>query len=182
MNTKGKIIIGIVVLLLFSLLVWAVRTVPAPPAQQEQPERQHVMKYENNTLSEERDGKKIWELTAESMDIDTDTQNATLNNLTGTFYEDDGKEVHIEAPHGFYEPQSKNVKLDGGIKVETTDGASLVSDELEWEAESSILKANGDAKVSREDMKASGDSIESGDGFSKFKITGHAHIEKGNKS
>ena len=32
MNKKGKALIGILVVLLVALIVWAVRTVPAPPA------------------------------------------------------------------------------------------------------------------------------------------------------
>ena len=63
-----------------------------------------------------------------------------------------------------------------------SDGATMTSREMSWEAAKSILAAVGDVKMARESdhLKASGERIESTDGFEKFKISGKAHIEKGN--
>ena len=50
MSKKGKALIGVLVVLLASLVVWAVRTVPTPPADPGKP--QTVMKYDGNTIKE----------------------------------------------------------------------------------------------------------------------------------
>ena len=83
MNKKGKALIGILVVLLVALIVWAVRTVPAPPASPGQP--QTMMKYDGNTIKEEKDGRVIWELSAEQIDMDTKTQDASLTNIKVPF-------------------------------------------------------------------------------------------------
>lgn len=180
MSKKGKALIGVLVVLLASLVVWAVRTVPTPPADPGKP--QTVMKYDGNTIKEEKDGKVIWELSAEQIDMDTQTQDAVLTNIQGTFYKEDGKTVGLKAPHATYEHKSRNIKMDGGVDMKTSDGATLTSKEMTWEAAKSMLAATGDVKMDRESdhMKAAGDRIESTDAFEKIKIIGKAHIEKGN--
>ena len=180
MNKKGKALIGILVVLLVALIVWAVRTVPAPPASPGQP--QTMMKYDGNTIKEEKDGRVIWELSAEQIDMDTKTQDASLTNIKGTFYQEDGRSVELTAPHAVYEHQSHDIKMDGGVEMKSSDGATMTSREMNWEAAKSILAAVGDVKMARESdhLKASGERIESTDGFEKFKISSKAHIEKGN--
>lgn len=177
MNKKSKILFGAIGLILLSLVIWAVGSVPKPPAEKEAAPR--IMKYENNVLSEEQDGRKIWEITAEKINVDADTQNVDMENITGAFYQEDGKTATLTAPHGYYESQSRNIKLDGGIEVETSDGAKLSSAELDWLAADSILAAEGEAKIKTQDMEATGAKIESKDAFQEFKITGGAHIVKG---
>ena len=51
------------------------------------------MSYGGNILSEERDGVKIWDLSAENMEVEVETQIAELRNLKAHFYQKDGKVV-----------------------------------------------------------------------------------------
>ncbi len=178
MNTKGKILAGIGAVLLLALIVWAIRTTPEAPSATEGP-AQKVMKYDGNSISAEKNGRTIWKLSAESMEMDTDTQDASFTNAQVIFYAEDGRTVEMTAPHGTYEAKSRNMKIDGGVKIETSDGASLSSQELDWSDAESLLAAVGDAKVQKDDMQGTGDRIESTDGFSKIKIKGKAHIVKG---
>lgn len=181
MNKKVKAIIGVVLIILVCLIVWAVRSVPQKP-DDESVQVNTVMKYDGNTIREEKDGKVIWELTADEITMDNNTQNAEMKNIRAHYFGDDGKEVKLTAPHGLYENGNRNIKLDGGVKGTTNDGAELVSKELLWDAKGSKMVATGDVSIARESehMKAKGDKIESSNSFQKFKITGKAHIEKGN--
>jgi LPS export ABC transporter protein LptC len=180
MNKKQKTIAAVFVAILAALIVWAVESVPVPPEQKAVQPANKIMKYTGgNTLSEERDGVKIWEITAETMDMNVETQDAECTNITGKFYQEDGNVVEATAPHGTYEAASKNLKLDGGVQANTTKGAALESSTLKWDAADSVLIADGKAKVSNGDMEASGDRLESSDGFEVFKAIGHAHIMKG---
>ena len=65
------------------------------------------------------------------------------------------------------------------MDVKNSDGARLTSDELRWEAAKQLLAAVGSAKVTKEDMLATGERIESSDGFNKVKVIGKAHLAKG---
>ena len=72
--------------------------------------------------------------------------------------------------------------ITGNVAITTSDGAKLSSKELRWTAKDELLAAVGDATAVKDDMKASGDRIESTDGFNKIKIIGKAHLVKGGTS
>ena len=148
MNGK-KILVGIGIAAFASLVTWAVTSVPEAPKVQNETSDSKVMSYDGNTISEEKDGHKIWELTAEHIEIDTDSKDVKLEKLQGHFYAKD------------------------------SDGAKLTSDELKWTAKDEVLAAVGSAVAVKDDMRATGDTIESTDGFNKIKIIGHANLSKG---
>ena len=68
------------------------------------------------------------------------------------------------------------------MDIHTSDGASLTGQELRWQAKESMLAAIGDAVAEKDDMKISGDRIESTDGFNKIKVIGKAHLVKGGEN
>ena len=184
MSTKGKILTGIGAVLLLALIVWAVRSVPDVP-NEGTTEPTKVMKYSDNTISAEKNGRTIWKLSAEYMEMETDTQNASFTNASATFYQEDGRTAVLTAPHGYYDAQSKNLKIDGGVNIKTSDGAELTCNELDWTDADGMLAAVGEAKVVKEAdaLLGTGERIESTDGFNKFKIKGSdkqkAHLAKG---
>ena len=180
MTTKQKILSAAGILLLISLIVWTVRTIPNPPAKEESKEP-HVMTYDGNTLKEEADGRVTWELTAESISINADTQDAEMQNLKGKFYEKDGTVVDVKADHGSYQHASKNVIVDTNIEIKTTAGSERTCQTLMWVAEREMLAAEGDAHIKKADMRGNADRIESTDGFNRIKLIGKAHIERGVK-
>jgi len=182
LNMRQKVLAGMGLLLFLGVVVWAVVTVPDPPEAEPEQGGQRLMTYDNNTISEEKNGRKIWELTAEHTEVDIDTHNTVMTGITGHFYAEDGRQAELKAESGSYDDKTKNIKLTGGIEVETSDGARLTSKELEWLGKEEILAAIGDARVTKEDMLATGERIESGDAFNKIKITGKAHIEKGEET
>ena len=179
MNIKGKFLIGALLILFASVVIWAVRTVPEPPPLTVKSEEPKVMTYDNNTISEEQAGVKIWDLTSESMTVNTTTQDAEMTGITGHFYSHDGRTVTLTAEHGYYTHETRDIKIDGKVKVSTNDGITLTADELMWLAKEAKLAAQGNAVVTKDDIKATADRIESTDGFSMIKAIGHAHFEKG---
>ncbi|SHK60137.1 LPS export ABC transporter protein LptC [Selenomonas ruminantium] len=182
MDTKRKFLLGAGLIVFIALVVWAVTTVPEAPQKTEDPqENAKVMSYDGNEISEEKNGRKIWDLTAEHIEVNIDTKDAQLVNLSGHFYAEDGRVVELKADKGSYEAASKNVVVSGNVSVKNSDGAVLTSEELRWDAVKEILAAIGSAKVTKEDMLATGDRIESSDGFNKIRILGHAHLSKGAK-
>ena len=182
MTRNKKILIGVVLVLLAAMCIWTVQSVPdrvkdAPPLEK------RVMTYNGNTIVEEKDGRKLWEMTAESMEVDIDTQDAVIDNLDAKFYTEDGRTIHLTAPKANYKAKEKFLTAEGGIKGDSTDGAHMQCDTAEWRAAEEKIALIGNAELQRDldAVKAAGDRIESKDGFNKFKITGHAHLEKGNK-
>lgn len=181
MSKKGKLWTALGVLLFACVVVWAVRTAPQPPAKPQIDEGPKVMTYDNNTISEEKDGKKIWELTSEAMTVDVNTKDVDLTGLSGKFYEDDGRVVNVTADHGAYQNDTKDIQVDGNVKIETTDGAALTCGKLLWTEAEGKLTAAEDAYIKQDDMEARAERIESTNGFNHFKAIGKAHIVKGAK-
>ena len=177
MSNRAKALAAVIAALAVGLVVWAVATVPDAPKIVPQPENK-TMSYDGNTISEEKNGRKIWELTSEHIEVDVDTQDVTMQGITGHFYAEDGKVAELKAESGVYGGKSKDIKLTGGIVVTYSDGAILVSKEMEWKSQEEILTALGDVKSVREDLLITADKIESSDSFNKVKAVGHAHLEK----
>ena len=182
MSKKGKISIGAGILLFLALIAWVVRSIPDPPKPVEPDNSPRIMSYEGNNISAEKDGKKQWELHADKISMNMDTKDAEMENIEGKFYEDDGRIVTIVAKHGIYNQSTRDVAIDGDVNVTNTDGAILTSQKITWVAAEEMLVAEEDACVKKDDVMASGNRIESKDGFNHFKIIGKAHIEKGVKN
>ena len=182
MDKKMKVLLVVLLVALAGLVAWVVTSIPAPSTKQVQTSDSKVMTYDGNTISEEKDGRKIWELTADHIEVDADTQNVKLEKVVGHFYMQDGRIVGIEADNGSYDNATKDISVTGSVVVNNSDGAQLVSDELKWTSKEEMLAAIGNATVSKDDMRANGNRIESTDGFNKIKIIGKAHLVTGGET
>ena len=176
---QGKWIYGGGAALLAALIVWAVVTVPEIPQQTDEPNGPRIMSYADNTLSEERDGRTVWKMTAEMVNVDIDTNDTGMVKIDGTFYTDDGRSLTLKAEEGHMDSKTRDIVLTGSIEAMTSDGASLRAKQIKWTAAEGSLTAEGDAELIRDDIRATGDRIVSTDQFQKFSVIGNAHIEKG---
>ncbi|MCR5834244.1 MAG: LPS export ABC transporter periplasmic protein LptC [Selenomonadaceae bacterium] len=186
MSTRGKIFAAIATIFFVCLVVWAVRTVPDAPPFQEKIEPPKVMEYEGNTIVEEKDGKIIWELSSDKIRVDSTTQDIELTGVKGKFYQyeqgEDGEEVktwELIAKTGIYYQVDSKVYVEGDVDFSNSDGAKLKCDSLEWLSKDDKVYANGNVKISKEDMRAYGDMAYSDNGFEHFGLVGNAKVLKG---
>ena len=242
MGTREKILAAVAVIFFVCLVVWVVRTTPKEPPPMEKVEPPTVMEYEGNTITEERDGKIIWELTCDKLRVDSLTQDMELIGVKGKYY-DDEKIWNLTAERGIYDRTNNVVYIEGdvilannadkselrckeltwlsleekliaegevsvtnddgaklfsdnlewitgadekviaagNVRVKNTDGAKLASDKLEWLLSEEKLIAEGNVKISKDNMRAFGDLAYAGNDFEKFGLLGHAKILKGVK-
>lgn len=176
--THKKMIYGGAAVFLLGLIIWAIVTVPETPSP-DAPSGSRIMSYENNTIHEERDGRTVWTLTAKRVNVDIDTNDTTMQGIEGTFYSADGRTLALQADEGHMDSATRNIVLTGSIEATTSDGASLRAQELKWTSAEGVLTAEGDAEITRDDIRATGDRIASTDEFQRFTITGNARVEKG---
>ena len=181
MNTKLKILLAVLGIVFVGVVIWAVTTTPDAPQSTDKIESPTLMEYVGNTISEEVDGVKVWELTAGRAFVDIPTQNAALQDIVGHFYQKDGRTIELRANFGFYDNTTKNVHVEGDVKVFTDDGAELNCVKLDWLNTEYKLTASEKVKIIKDDIKATGDMAESNDGFRNFKLKGHVHIVKGDE-
>lgn len=175
MDNKIKYVIGVGAVLLVALTVWAVVTSPQPP--EEPSEKKEVtMEYGRSTIREEKDGRLLWELTADVLQTEAKAQTVDLKNVAAKYYRSDGVTITLTAPKGRYIPGTQEVSLTGGVKGNTSDEMTLESDSLDWKAEEDRLTATGNAKITKPGMEATGDMIEASENFTDFTVKGNAKI------
>lgn len=102
-----------------------------------------------------------------------------MQGIEGAFYSEDGRTLTLHADEGHMDHETRDVVLTGSVNAATSDGASLMANELQWSSTEGTLTATGDAQVERDDLRATGDRIMSMDEFRQFRIEGNARIEKG---
>lgn len=180
MDKYKKPLLGLVVVVFIAVIAWTVMTVPEAPSTGDTPVTTGTtMTYDGNTISETKNGRTLWELTAEHIEMNADTQDLTLEKVTGKVYGADGREVTLQADKGIYTDKMKDITLTDNIAITSNDGMSLKCNELKWLGSDEILAAIGNVEAVKGDMRATGDRIESSDAFAKFKIIGHAHLARG---
>lgn len=138
-----------------------------------------TMSYVGNSIIEEKDGKKLWELAAETIEIDANTKNIMLKNIKGTFYQDNGGKIDITAPIATMDNKTKDIAMSGKVKAIASDGATFVAEETRWLGKEQLFYGVGDVLVTKDDTVMSGDKIESDKNMVKIKVSGHAKILKG---
>lgn len=175
-----NIVIGVLVLIvIIGTFAWAFSTRPVvkPTVKTQQ---NQTMDYVGNTIVEEKDGKRLWELKARTITLDPQTQLATLKDMHGKYYEADGQVLEITAPNGIYDQKTKNIKMTGNVAITGGDGLSFYAQSVDWDNGKQLFTGTGNVQITRGDMQASADQIESNNGFTNFKLQGNAHIVKGN--
>ena len=182
MDRRLKILSAVGVILFVCLVIWTIRTTPKSPERTDKIEIPKVMEYEDNTIVEEKDGVKLWEITTSKLRIDTTTQIAEFDKVSGKFYQEDGKVLSLTAKGGSYNQKTKDIHVEGDVEVLDGDGGKLTSNKLDFEGAEEVIIANDDVKIFKDDMQAFGDRAESRDGFKHFFLKGHARVLKGSKS
>ena len=151
MSTREKLLAAVVVIFFVCLVVWVVRTTPKEPPPMEKVEPPTVMEYEGNTITEEKDGKIIWELSCDKLRVDSLTQDMELTNVRGKYYEEE-KTWELTAERGIYDQTDKVIYVEGNVIINNNvDSAELRSEELSWLTEKEILTAIGKVSVTKDD-------------------------------
>lgn len=144
-----------------------------------QEEQSATLSYVGNSIIEEKDGKRLWELGAETIEIDVKTKNMVLKNVKGTFYQENGGKIDITALAATMDNKTKDIVMSGKVHAVASDGASFLAQETRWSGQEQRFYGTGDVLVTKDDTVMSGDNIESDKSMAKIKVYGHAKIVKG---
>ena len=175
---KKKIAVYLLALFAVGLIYWAYASRPNTDAPGEKPAAR-VMTYHNNSMKEEVNGKLIWECYAETMTVNQDTNVVDMDNIKGAFYREDGNKIEITAQKAVYDQNKKHIEITEGIEAHSTDDMTFKTDKVVWDGEQQLLTCEGNVKITKPELVATGDKAESKDAFQYFKLIGNAHIIKG---
>ena len=182
MNKKNYMFIAAVLIMLIAGTYYILKDEDPnqPPAQATNTDQPTSMSYSGNSIIEEQDGKRLWELGAETIEIDPNTKQAKIKNLKGVFYQDNGGKLEIVALQAVYDTKTRDIVMSGQIKaVSSADGATFTAENARWAGTSRRIYGSGGVTVTRDDTVITGDRVESDANMQKIKVEGNARIHKG---
>lgn len=178
-KTTYLTVAGIIILLVGGLYYFMKEENPAPPVSQPAAQSQeNKFSFSGNTMVEEKDGKKIWEFSADAIEYDPATKQAGIKNIKAVFYQEDGGKVELTADQAVMDSETKDLSMEGSIKALASNGAVLSVKKLSYRGQERRFFGDGDVKLVKDDTVISGDRIESDDKFEKIKVAGHALVQK----
>lgn len=128
-------------------------------------------------ITETKDGKKFWELYAESGRYDNGTNLANLTNIKGNFYSEEGKVVlSVMSPKATFDNIKKEIKLHGGAEAANNREVYIKADEIRWTGAKDRIKAKGNVKIIKEgELMTVSDESSFNTDFSDLKLSGNTN-------
>ncbi len=146
------VIIG-AVLLMGAVIGWLVSSKPTAGTVK-QVQENNKQSVSGSTIQEMKDGKKVWELTVDSMLYDNKSQVDKMKGIKGTFYDKSGKTMTVTADEGEVRMNTKDVVLTKNPKGVTSDKATVTAKKITWINKNQTVVAEGDAVLTKDDTVA----------------------------
>lgn len=181
---KKSTLVAVASLMLFLAVgIWYfVKEEPMPPKQpaaEAGSTPSASMTFAGTSLVEERDGKRLWEISAEKIEVDPNTKVLRLHNLKAVFYQSTGEKVEMTARQGSYDSKTRDIMMDGDIVAVAADGSRLTAAQLRYAGQDSRIYGTGGVTVTKADTILTGDKVESDTQMAKVKLSGNAKVIKG---
>ena len=104
-----------------------------------------------------RDGKREWSLEAASAHYMEDEKQVILNELSVTFYLDDGDEVYLTAERGILNTGSNDIEVSGNIIIKK-DTYQMTTEKLNYENKRRLIFTHSPVLLTGEDARVSANS------------------------
>ena len=137
------------------------------------------MAFSGSKLTEDQDGKRIWELTARVMEVDPKTRWVYLTDLDGVLFRADGTHITVTAKNAVVDPQTRNLEMSGSINMKASDGPTFTAEKGRYIAKDRKIFATGSIRATKDDYVLAANELETDDKFDKIVVKGKARIVKG---
>lgn len=119
-------------------------------------------------------GKKTWDLTGKSADIFTDV--VKLNDIIGNLY-GEKEDINLKADKGDFNKADGNVHLEQNVVINTSSGARLTSDTLDWDRKNNIITTPDFVNIKRDYMVATAIGARGEPDMSKVNLEKKVRVE-----
>ena len=137
------------------------------------------MAFSGSKLTEDQDGKRIWELTARVMEVDPKTRWVYLTDLDGVLFRADGTRIVVTAKDAVVDPQTRNLEMSGSINMKASDGPTFTAEKGRYVAKDRKIFATGSIRATKDDVVLTANELETDDKFDQIVVKGKARIVKG---
>lgn len=187
MNKTAYLSLACALLLLTGGLYYFFREEPpmpenTPAAQQTEPQPAANLTFAGSSIVEEKNGKKVWEINAETIEADAGGKLVYLKNLKGTFYQEKGGQLELVAPEGVLDTKTHDITLTGGMKATSSDGAVFTAPQGRYAEQSKTFTGTGGITLTRGETVITGDKIDADTNMEKVKVQGNAKVVTGGKN
>lgn len=183
MKKTTYLMIACIILLLGGCLYYFVKDEPLSPPKEPVQKTKNVqgstLSYIGNSIVEEKDGKRLWELGAETIEMDMNTDKVNVSNIKAVFYQENGGKIDIMAPKAVIDNKTKNIVMTGKVNAVASDGATFTAQEAQWLGQEQRFLGSGDVVLTKDDTVMTGDKIEINSNMEKIKVYGNAKVVKG---
>lgn len=137
----------------------------------------------NTTVSREKDGEKLWEFQVEEVEQDRKNNKAILRGIKGKVYRKDGSYFDISSDRGeaTLNKVDNDFAVSGNVTAVLNTGGKLYAEKVTYKEKTQFIQASGNVRLEKDGYAAYGDTAETTTKMEKFKLKGHAKVEKGGK-
>lgn len=138
---------------------------PAPPAASSEPQEPGAAETPFLTIEGTRlsgadpQGRRVWDLRAQTLQVDRLQQRIVMTAVTGQFYTAAGPQLVFTAPRASFEIDSKDVELSGGVTARAQDGRTLRAATVRYGAGARTLTATGNVVLTQPGLSIRADEL-----------------------
>lgn len=127
-------------------------------------------------ITETNEGKKFWEVVAESADYDKGAAAMTLNSIKGNFYKNNEIVLSVEAPLAIYDSAKKEVILKNGARAANNKNVLITAKEIRWAGTTDTITATGNVRITQDNkMLTTSDKSVFNSDFTNLKLSGNSN-------
>lgn len=133
------------------------RTAPAPPEERGGPA---VTITEPHLARFDREGQRLWELTAEEITVDREADLTLAEGVRLKFFNDEGVALEVTATRLILFNRSGAMELEGEIEAHSDQGLSFRAEQLRWDPQREVLISEGEVEITQGGNRLSGRRLE----------------------
>lgn len=167
----------VIVIAIFAAMLYMFMHPETTPDQE--PSQDKLVEFQGSEVEEKQNGKLVWRLTADKIQIDPDTQIMYFTNPKALIVDEDGTQFIINSPKGTVDRQKRTIEIKPPVKAHTDKEDTLQTDgSVYYNMDTRMIKG-GKVEIHRHDhthLKA--DAFETNSSLDKVTLTGHAQVTK----
>lgn len=175
---RNKITLAVIVIVAaFAVMLYVFMHPETTPDQEVSPDK--LVEFNGSEIEEKQNGKLVWRLTAEKIQIDPDTQLMYFTKPQALIIGEDGTQFIVTSDKGVVDRQKRTIEIKPPMKAYTDKNDTLQTDgSVYYNMDTRMIKG-GKVEIHRHDhthLKA--DAFETNSSLDKVTLTGHAQVTK----
>ncbi len=122
------------------------------------------------------EGRRQWDIRAESVAVDSASGTATLAAVEGTYFRAGEPAIAFSAPRGTFHVATRNVTLSGRVRARATSGHTLEADAVRWFPKTQQIEASGSVTLRQSGMIVHGDHLVADVSLQRTRMSGNIRV------